>query len=576
VKECNKSRKNKDLTGFSLPQNATGAQLIARTIKEYGISHVFFIEAIMRDALVELEAQGIKRVMAHSEKAAAYMADGYARIRKGPGVCLAQAVGAANLAAGLQDAYLGHSPVIALTGKKPPSHQHRNAYQEINHIPLFEAVTKFNAPLDDPEELPRLLRQAIREATGGKPGPAHIDMMGVVGHLSDRHQYESGLDMHIEGAFSKVPPFRPVPGGAALDDAACLLASAKRPVMVCGGGAVISGAGGEIRRMAESQRIPVAATLNGKTALPDGHPLKVGIVGSYSNRCANQVVSSADLVVFIGSGTGDMSTNDWRVPQPGMPVIQIDIDPCELGRSYPNQVSLLGDAKETIRRLNARLKGGGDRTGWLEQVQAIVEQWRAEIKPLLHSKETPIRVERLCSELSNLLPEDTILVADTGYAGTWTGTLVELRHPGQQYIRAAGSLGWAFPAAMGAKCAAPDKPVICFTGDGGLWYHLSEIETALRCGINTITVVNNNHGFGQCVETIEKAYGKRGGKPQELYKFRETNFAELAREFGCMGIRVEDPSEIAGVFKKALAAREPVIIDVQTGLMCRPAEPWTS
>jgi acetolactate synthase-1/2/3 large subunit len=529
----------------------------------------------MRDCMVQLEKAGVRRVLAHSEKSAAYMADGYARVKKAPGVCLAQSVGAANLAAGLQDAYLGHSPVIALTGKKPPSHQHRNAYQEINHTPVFEPVTKFNVSLDDPEQLPRLLRQAFREATSGRPGPTHIDTIGVVGHISDRHVFDSTVDRFVEKPYCQVPPHRPLPEQAAVEEAARLLAAAERPVLVCGGGAVASGAGAEIKRLAESQMIPVAVTLNGKTTIPDGHPLKVGVVGSYSSRCANQLVCQADLVVYVGSGTGDMSTNEWTVPKPGTPVIQIDIDPRELGRNYPNQVGLLGDARQAVGLLNQCLPASKGREQWMRQARGLVDKWRSDTAPLRTSDEIPMRVERLCQELSDWLPQDVVLVADTGFAGTWTGVMVDLKYPDQTYIRAAGSLGWAFPASLGAKCAAPEQPVVCFTGDGGFWYHIAELETAARCGINTITVVNNNHGFGQCVETVEKAYIGYAGKKEEIFKFREIDFVKIAEQTGCLGIRVESPDQIAPALARGLAAEVPVVIDVQTDLMCRPEASWS-
>ena len=169
---------------------------------------------------------------------------------------------------------------------------------------------------------------------------------------------------------------------------------------------------------------------------------------------------------------------------------------------------------------------------------------------------------------------NAILVADTGYSGIWTGTLVPMTHPGQTYLRAAGSLGWAFPASLGAKCAAPDRPVVCFTGDGGFWYHMSELETALRCGIKTVTVVNNNFGLGQCVPHVNAAYADRKGNRDALCRFRQSSFAGLAEELGCLGIRVEDPGEIAGALKAALAADMPAVVEVVTDIRYEAPEPW--
>jgi acetolactate synthase-1/2/3 large subunit len=166
-------------------------------------------------------------------------------------------------------------------------------------------------------------------------------------------------------------------------------------------------------------------------------------------------------------------------------------------------------------------------------------------------------------------------VGDTGFAGIWTGTQVHLTAPGQDYIRCAGSLGWAFPAALGAKCATPDRPVVCFTGDGGMWYHLSELETARRCGIHTVTVVNNNHALGQCAVNIRKLYANRPGNPGDLFEFGSVSFAALAREMGCLGLRVEQPDEIAAAIRQALTANLPAVIEVITDVNCPAPEPWT-
>ena len=317
----------------------SGAQFIAETLKGYGVTHVFFVEAILRRSLIKMETLGIHRVLTHSEKAAAYMADGYARVSRKPGICMSQSVGAANLAAGLQDPYLGLSPVIAITGRKDMFYQYRHAYQEILHTNMFEPVTKYNVCVETAEQLPYLLRQAFREATSGAPGPVHLDVMGHVGQTTDGHEVNE--EVIVEDSFTHYPAFRPEPDEERVREAARLLQEADRPVIVAGGGAIASSAGPEVVELAEALSIPVAISLNGKGTILDNHPLNLGVVGSYSRWCANKAVSEADLVLFIGSQTGDMVTNDWTVPRQGIPVIQIDIDPLELGRSYSNIVGLM-------------------------------------------------------------------------------------------------------------------------------------------------------------------------------------------------------------------------------------------
>jgi acetolactate synthase-1/2/3 large subunit len=555
-------------------QEATAAVYIAETFKACGLTHVFFMESTLRKTLVEMESLGVTRVLAHSEAAAVYMADGYARIARRPGLCMAQSVGAANMAAALQDPFLGCSPVIALTGKKTSNAQHRHAYQEIDHRPIFEPVTKFNVAVETTEQLPRLLRQALREATTGVPGPVHLDLAG--GFAGEA--IEAGIvqaPIGLERCFSRYPALRPAPEHAALVQAARLLEAAERPILVAGGGARASNAGADILRLAEKFQIPVATSLNAKGIIRETHPLAVGVVGTYSRRPANQAVHAADLVVFIGSHTGDQVTNNWTIPEPTIPIIQIDIDPRELGRSYSNAVSIAADAQAAVAGLIGVLRPGTRKDGWARHCAELVRQWHQEYAELCESNAAPIRPERLCREIERTLPDDAILVSDTGYSGIWSGALIEIDKSGQDYLRAAGSLGWGFPASLGAKCAAPDRPVVCFTGDGGFWYHLSELETACRCGINTVTIINNNSGFSQCIDGVARGYGNRPGRQSDLYSFRDTNFAAIAAEIGCHAERVEDPGAIDAAIQSALRTGRPAVIDVVTDPAARAPAPWT-
>jgi len=190
------------------------------------------------------------------------------------------------------------------------------------------------------------------------------------------------------------------------------------------------------------------------------------------------------------------------------------------------------------------------------------------------SNETPIRPERICREITERLPDDAILVSDTGYSAIWVASMIQLRSPRQTFIRAAGSLGWGFPAGLGAKCAAPGRPVICFTGDGGFWYHFAELETARRHGINTVTVVNNNNGFSQGIPDVQRQYAGRSGNPEELYRFNAVSFARIAEDLGCFGVRVEDPAQIGPAIERALQSGLPAVVEVMTDFSARAPNPW--
>ena len=551
----------------------SGGRFFAETVHGYGLTHVFFMPYIAPRALMEMEKLGIKRVQTHGEKAAAYMADGYARVKGGPGLCMAQSVGALNLAAGLQDAYLACAPVIAITGRELQRNQQRHAYQEVNHSQPFAAVTKSSAYVATPEQLPVHLRQAFRTAVSGTPGPVHLDLEGIAGQVVV--DQSADLEISSEEMFSRVPPFRPEAGLEEVLAALRLLTQAQRPVIVAGGGVTASGARAELLALAEKLSIPVATSLNAKAMFPADHPLAVGVPGSYSRACANQILCEADLVFFIGSHTGGQVTNGYTIPPQTTPVIQLDINPQELGRNYPLRVGLQGDARNTLRRMLEIAPPAPARTGWISRVQALVEAWQAGVREQVNAESVPMRPERLCREVSDALPADAILVSDTGHSGIWTGTLIDLKEPTQSYIRCAGSLGWGLPAAMGAKCAAPERPVLCFTGDGGIWYHLAELETAVRCGIHTVTVVNNNHSLNQEKRGVENIYGGQTPGSDELWLFPESDFAAIAESMGCLGLTVERPSELAPALERAFAAKRPALIDVKTDVEGIAPRAWT-
>jgi acetolactate synthase-1/2/3 large subunit len=545
----------------------SGAECLADMLKGYGVSHVFHVPAVLRRTFAELERRTtIKRLHVHGEKAAAYMADGYARASGRPGVCMAQVIGALNLAAGLRDAHLAHSPVIAMTGGREPKTKFRKVYQEVDDLPAFEPVTKLNVTVDDVARFPDMMRQAFRVATSGAPGPVHLQFRGNEGQVDAE---EAEVEPLCEPQFSRVPPFRPRADDASIASALSHLQSSPRPVIVAGGGVRVSGAAAELVALAEALQIPVATSLNGKDSIPGNHPLSVGVVGTYSRASANRVVNAADLVCFIASETGSMTTHFWAVPKIGTPAIQIDINPEAIGRNYPLLAGVNGDAKVTLAQMLAGADRGSSskRKSWVEEAKNICREWSAKQQSVLASDAVPIRPERICAELSRHVPENGIVVVDTGHAGMWMGGMFDLTSPQQSYIRSAGHLGWAFPAGLGAKCACPERPVVIFTGDAGLWYHIAEIETAARWSINTVTVVNNNASGNQSKRGFDRAYGgTQTEQARELWTFRKVNFARIAEEMGALGIRVEKAGDLGPALVAALKANRPVVIDVVTDM----------
>jgi acetolactate synthase-1/2/3 large subunit len=295
----------------------------------------------------------------------------------------------------------------------------------------------------------------------------------------------------------------------------------------------------------------------------------VGVVGSYSRECANRTVNRADLVCFIGTETGGMTTHFWAVPQIGMPAIQIDIEPQSLGRNYPLVASVLGDARSVLVRMLGQIdkSSAAKRAPWIKELSDLRADWYTRHKPMLESDAVPIHPARICGELTKHVPDDAIVVVDTGHAGMWMGGMYDSRTPAQSYMRSAGHLGWAFPAGIGAKAACPDRPVVVFTGDAGFWYHIAEVETAVRWNLASVTVVNNNGGGNQSKRGFDRAYGgEQTTKARELWTYNPMNFAALAENMGALGIRVERATDFAPALAEALASKRTAVVDVATDI----------
>ena len=346
-----------------------------------------------------------------------------------------------------------------------------------------------------------------------------------------------------------------------------IINNASKPILVVGGGVRWSKAGDLIDEISKKLKIPVATSLNGKDVINSTNPLNVGVVGTYSRGSANKSVLAADLAIFVGTDLGGMVTNFWTIPKIGIKAIHIDIDPEVLGRNYPLEVGIMADAKMALTEM---IKFADEtmvekRISWVEEVQGYCRDWYDEFRPLLQSDNIPIRPERVCHDLSLNLPDNSFVVVDTGHGGMWMGGMFDLKSSGQSYIRSAGHLGWAFPASLGVKCAAPDRPVICFTGDAGFWYHIAEVETAVRWGINAVIVVNNNGAGNQSKRGFDRVYGgTQTDKAREMWTFNNVNFAQIAKHMGAESIRVENPKDFTPALQKAIALNKCVILDVVT------------
>ena len=536
-----------------------GYEYIAQTIKGYGVSHVFKMEVTMRRTCKELDRIGVKGIMTHNEIAAGFMADGYARSTGKPGIAMSQSIGAGSMVAGVFDAYLGNSPVIAITGMKEPKLQYRNGFQESDHQKMFAGVTKFNAVAYSPVQLGYLLRQSIREAMSGKQGPAHLDFMDRIAGMTELYDIDEPV---LVDETYKDAPYRSTPDPAMIEKAADALNKAERPLILAGRGSVNSGAHKEVLELAEKADVPVVTTPDGKAIIDENNPIWAGIIGEYGMACANKTAAEADLVIVIGSNLNDSTTHEWKCPPPDTKIIHIDIQTSEIGRNYTNTIGLAGDAKATAKLLFEKITEK-KRPEWRSKVSGYLKTNQDILEKMMDAGNGIIQPARMVREINNALPDNAIIVSDTGHECMFSTGVLRLK-PSQNYYRCAGSLGWPYPASLGMKCGNPDRPVVSFIGDGGFLYYLGEMETAVRYNIPTVTVVNNNSGLGLCAKGLKDIYADDPDNATDYYGFGPVNYSEAAKAFGCESVRVTDAGDIAPAIEKGLKSGKPTIVEVIT------------
>jgi acetolactate synthase I/II/III large subunit len=530
---------------------------IAATLKAYGTEVFFQLTGGDTALWIALRDAGIRMILCRSEQAATYMADGYARISGRPAFVYGQAgPGAGNVVASLPDALWGGSPVVALSSSVPSASRDHFAYQELDQLALFAPVTKWSKAALRVDHVGPLLRDAIRAATAAPAGPVHFELA--------RDMLKApieGIDARSDPDAVCVPGVRGAPEPSRVAAALSLLARAERPVILAGAGVVASGAWDELRLFAEATGLPVATTVGGKGAIAEDHPQAMGVVGRYSRKAANDLVASADAVLVVGSRLGARSTNGYAVPGRTARIAHVDVDANVFGVNYSTDVRVLADAKLALAALARGAASVRTPEGWRVQVAERIAGWKREVRALVDAKRAsrPLHPAVALDVLRSKLGPRDIVVADTGYMAAWAGVLYETRVPGKTFICAAGSLGWAIPAALGAALAAPDRRVVCVTGDGGAGYHIAELETAARLRIPAIILVLNNRSLA--FEYHEQRY-HWGNVVPEANDFSDIDHGAVARAFGAHGARVDNADGLAAALDAALASSEPVLIDV--------------
>ena len=512
------------------------------------------------DALAQL---GMRHFLINDERCGAFAADAYARVTNRPGVCDGTlGPGATNLVTGLIESLNAGVPIIALAGDTNRAHSWKNMTQECRQAEILRPAVKELIRVEMTSRVPELLRRAFAVATSGRPGPVLLDVPEDVCH--GEHDF-TAEDFAIDPSTLSVPARRIRPDRAEVARAAALIARAKRPLLLVGGGIHLSAGYDALLGFAEAQSIPVAHTMSGKGGIACTHPLSVGLFGRYS-RIANELIEASDCLVVVGCKLGEIATKRYVLPPETIPLIHLDIVAEEIGRCRTADVALWGDARAGLEDLAEALadeakSARAARADYVAEIPSRMASWRDEAAARLHSEERPIHMARLCNELNKALPADSILVADGGFAGHWTGLLYDTKSPGRHFIpdRGLASIGYGLPGGIGAALAAPSTPAVAITGDGGFNMMLGELETARRAGIGLTIVVVNNAASGY-VKALQHAIFRGRYQSSDLV---EMDYAAIARAMGCNGIRLEDPDRAGAALREGLAERtRPTVLDV--------------
>lgn len=544
------------------------ARALVMVLAESGVRHIFGLPGdtgmSFYDALNEAQGE-IRHVMTRDERSAAFMADAYARVCGRLGVCEGPSGGGAlYIVPGVAEAQGSAVPLLCLTTDTPVGQQGRGVLTELDQEGLFRPVTKWNARVNDAATMAETTRRAIRMATAGRPGATHLSLP------SDVLEAETP-DASVYGVpeFGTAPALRTRPDPDLVQRAADALVGAERPVIVAGGGVLLSQAWDELTILAETLNVPVATSINGKGSIAETSPVALGVVGGNGARpYANAWLADADLVLYVGSRTDSTTTSHWTLPPlaGGRAVVQIDVEPFEVGNNYRLVGGVAGDAKLALRDLLAaveRPKTIHERNGLrVTALAAENKAYWAEVDRQAASTMQPIAPARLIRALRDRLPDDAIIVADPGTPTPFLAAQYELRRPGRTTVipRAHGGLGYAIPAAVGAWMAGDGRPVVAVTGDGSFGMAVGELETIARLDLPIAIVQCSNATFGWIKELQHLYHGDRFFGVD----FDSVDYPTIARGFGFQSRRIVDPNEIEDAVAEALAAGRPYFLDVVT------------
>jgi acetolactate synthase-1/2/3 large subunit len=540
----------------------TGAEILIECLKREGVKTIFALPGGVVLKIFDMlhQQKDIEVVLTRHEQGAGHMAEGYAKATGKAGVCLVTSgPGLTNVLTALADAYMDSVPLVCFSGQVPTSLIGNDAFQEADNMGLSRPCTKYNFLVKDVKDLAMTIKEAFYIATTGRPGPVLVDIPKDVSMATSEFTYPSSVSIRS---------YNPVYEGNKwqIKQAAEAMTKAKKPVLYVGGGVIFSGASQELMELAELTHMPVDMTLMGLGAFPGEHPQSMGMLGMHGTYWANMVMHYSDLVVAIGARFDDRVTGKVSEFCPHAKVIHIDIDPTSIRKNVNVDIPIVGDCKTVLRELIQILRAtvNGDqkelRKAWWNQIR----EWQ-QANPLVYQQDAdgPIKPQHVIRRLYELTKDrDPIVSTDVGQHQMWAAQYFKLAKPNRWLTSGGlGTMGFGFPAAMGAQAAFPGRLVLCIAGDGSIQMNMQEMATAVVHKLPVKIIVINNRFHGMVRQWQDLFYE---GRYASSYLETTPDFVKLAEAYGAVGLRASKPSEIDAVLKEAIAVNKPVIVDVPT------------
>jgi acetolactate synthase-1/2/3 large subunit len=536
-------------------ETMNGGKALMKALEKEGVKQVFGLPGGANLPMYdELFKSNIRHILVRHEQSAAHMADGFGRVSRKPGVCFATSgPGATNLLTGIATAQADSAPMIAVTGQVPVKMIGKDAFQESDIIGMANPCVKYSFQPRDASEIPETVRKGFYIASTGRPGPVLIDIP------KDVQQNEAPMTFPEEFKIRGYHPWMD-PDIVQIEKAIDMLLGAEKPIILAGGGVIISSAFAELQSIAELLMIPVVTTFKGKGSFPENHPLSLGPIGMHGHAEANKLMTEADCVLAIGTRFSDRSVGTFEEFEKRLKIIHMDVDPAEIGKNQTTSIAVVGDVQATLRIMVKLLiqksikKTEG--TIWLKHVKEVKEYWRENLK-LPTGEMTAAKILR---KLREVLPKESITTTEVGQHQMWASLFFDVIHPGTFFSSTGlGTMGWGFPAAIGAKVARPDVAVVDIAGDGSFNMTENSLATSVLENIPVIVFLINNFSLGMVAQWQRTFYDRRmiGIDLKNC-----PDYVKLAESYGAQGIRAQSLDELENAIKVGLKSDVTTVIDI--------------